>query len=36
MFSLMGIHTAPAFSMWAFANKNPRPFPLQQVKDQSG
>jgi Na+/proline symporter len=31
MFALMGIHAAPAFSMWAFANKNPRPFPLQQV-----
>ena len=31
MFSLMGIHASPAFSMWAFANKNPRPFPLQQV-----
>ncbi len=31
MFALMGIQSAPAFSMWAFANKNPRPFPLQQV-----
>jgi Na+/proline symporter len=31
MFALMGIHASPAFSMWAFANKNPRPFPLQQV-----
>ena len=31
MFALMGIHSSPAFSMWAFANKNPRPFPLQQV-----
>ncbi len=31
MFSLMGIHASPAFSMWAFANKNPKPFPLQQV-----
>ena len=31
MFALMGIQSSPAFSMWAFANKNPRPFPLQQV-----
>jgi Na+/proline symporter len=31
MFALMGIHASPAFSMWAFANKHPRPFPLQQV-----
>ncbi len=31
MFALMGIQSAPAFSMWAFANKNPRPFALQQV-----
>ena len=31
MFALMGIQSAPAFSMWAFANKNPRPFPWQQV-----
>jgi len=31
MFALMGIHAAPAFSMWAFSNKNPKPFPLQQV-----
>ena len=31
MFALMGIQSAPAFSMWAFANKNPKPFPLQQV-----
>ncbi len=30
-FALMGIHASPAFSMWAFANKNPKPFPLQQV-----
>jgi hypothetical protein len=27
----MGIQSAPAFSMWAFANKSPAPFPLQQV-----
>ncbi len=31
MFALMGIQASPAFSMWAFSNKNPRPFPLQQV-----
>jgi Na+/proline symporter len=31
MFALMGIQSAPAFSMWAFANKSPAPFPLQQV-----
>lgn len=31
MFALMGIHSAPAFTMWAFANNNPRPFAPQQV-----
>jgi len=31
MFALMGIQSSPAFSMWAFANKSPAPFPLQQV-----
>jgi Na+/proline symporter len=31
MFALMGIHSSPAFSMWAFSNKNPRPFAPQQV-----
>jgi len=31
MFALMGIQSAPAFSMWSFANKNPRPFAPQQV-----
>ena len=31
MFALMGIHSAPAFSMWAFANNNPAPFAPQQV-----
>jgi SSS family solute:Na+ symporter len=31
MFALMGIQSAPAFSMWAFANKDPGPFPWQQV-----
>ena len=31
MFALMGIHSAPAFSMWSFSNKDPRPFAPQQV-----
>jgi hypothetical protein len=31
MFALMGIHSAPAFSMWAFSNHSPRPFAPQQV-----
>ncbi|MGP3920831.1 sodium:solute symporter family protein [Nonomuraea sp. 10N515B] len=31
MFSLMGIMASPAFHMWTFANKDPRPFPWQQV-----
>ncbi len=31
MFALMGIQSAPAFSMWAFSNKDPRPFAPQQV-----
>jgi hypothetical protein len=31
MFALMGIQSAPAFSMWAFANRNPKPFAPQQV-----
>ncbi len=31
MFALMGIHSAPAFSMWAFANNSPAPFAPQQV-----
>jgi Na+/proline symporter len=31
MFSLMGIQSSPAFTMWAFSNKNPRPFPWQQT-----
>ncbi|MAF11236.1 sodium:solute symporter [Candidatus Poribacteria bacterium] len=31
MFALMGIQAAPAFSMWAFANKSARPFRWQQV-----
>lgn len=31
MFALMGIQSAPAFSMWAFANRDPSPFPWQQV-----
>ncbi|MEN8194980.1 MAG: sodium:solute symporter [Pseudomonadota bacterium] len=31
MWALMGIQSAPAFSMWAFSNNNPRPFAPQQV-----
>lgn len=31
MFALMGIQSAPAFSMWAFSNNNPKPFAPQQV-----
>ncbi len=31
MFALMGIQSAPAFSMWAFSNKSPEPFAPQQV-----
>ena len=31
MFALMGIHSSPAFSMWAFANRDPAPFAPQQV-----
>ncbi len=31
MFALMGIQSAPAFSMWAFANNSPKPFGPQQV-----
>ncbi|MEW6423471.1 MAG: sodium:solute symporter family protein [Bacillota bacterium] len=31
MFSLMGIQSSPAFTMWQFANKNPRPFAWQQA-----
>ena len=31
MFALMGIQSAPAFSMWAFSNHNPKPFAIQQV-----
>ncbi len=31
MFALMGIQSAPAFSMWAFGNKSPEPFAPQQV-----
>tara|TARA_B100001964_G_scaffold180692_1_gene199722 strand:- start:12 stop:1187 length:1176 start_codon:yes stop_codon:yes gene_type:complete len=27
----MGIHSSPAFSMWAFSNKDPEPFVPQQV-----
>ena len=31
MFALMGIQSAPAFTMWAFSNTDPRPFAPQQV-----
>lgn len=31
MFALMGIQSAPAFSMWSFSNKSPEPFARQQV-----
>ncbi|TVR96074.1 MAG: sodium:solute symporter family protein [Rhodospirillales bacterium] len=31
MFALMGIQSSPAFSMWSFANTNPKPFAPQQV-----
>jgi uncharacterized sodium:solute symporter family permease YidK len=31
MFSLMGIQASPAFTMWSFSNRNPRPFPWQQA-----
>jgi solute:Na+ symporter, SSS family len=31
MFALMGIQSAPAFSMWAFSNQDPAPFAPQQV-----
>jgi Na+/proline symporter len=31
MFALMGIQSAPAFTMWSFSNHNPRPFAPQQV-----
>jgi Na+/proline symporter len=36
MFALMGIQSAPAFSMWSFSNTNPRPFAPQQVWASSG
>ncbi len=31
MFALMGIQSAPAFSMWSFSNADPKPFAPQQV-----
>ncbi|MCP4698676.1 MAG: sodium:solute symporter family protein [Gammaproteobacteria bacterium] len=31
MFALMGIQSAPSFSMWAFSNASPKPFAPQQV-----
>jgi solute:Na+ symporter, SSS family len=31
MLALMGIQSAPAFTMWAFGNNSPKPFAPQQV-----
>jgi Na+/proline symporter len=31
MFALMGIQSAPAFTMWSFGNTDPKPFAPQQV-----
>ncbi len=31
MFALMGIQAAPAFTMWAYSNRDPKPFAPQQV-----
>ena len=31
MFALMGIQSAPAFTMWSFSNKSVKPFAPQQV-----
>ncbi len=31
MFALMGIQSAPAFTMWSFSNNSPAPFAPQQV-----
>jgi SSS family solute:Na+ symporter len=31
MMSLMGIMASPAFHLWSFSNKDPRPFPWQHV-----
>lgn len=31
LIAMMGIQASPAFSMWAFANNDPRPFAPQQV-----
>ncbi|MCW8835396.1 MAG: hypothetical protein OQJ99_03385 [Rhodospirillales bacterium] len=31
MWALMGIQSSPAFTMWAFANNDPKPFAPQQV-----
>ncbi len=31
LMGMMGIQSAPAFTMWAFGNNNPRPFAPQQV-----
>lgn len=31
MIALLGVQASPAFSMWAFANKDAKPFAMQQV-----
>ncbi len=31
MLALMGVQSAPAFTMWSFSNNNPKPFAPQQV-----
>ena len=31
MFGMMGVQAAPAFTMWAFSNNDPKPFAPQQV-----
>jgi SSS family solute:Na+ symporter len=36
MFALMGIQSAPAFTMWSFSNTSPKPFAPQQVWASSG
>ena len=36
LFALMGIQSAPTFTMWAFSNKDPKPFAPQQVWASSG
>lgn len=31
LFAMMGVQASPAFSMWAFGNRSPKPFAPQQV-----